>query len=90
MGVSVDKSDPRRGVDRALAVRGRDTTGEASGMPMRVLALDPAGSTRARCAGIDGIAVTVETALISPIEPGAIVLVQAGIALARLDAEWVL
>ncbi len=57
---------------------------------MRVLALDPAGSTRARCAGTDGIPVTVETALIVPlVEPGAIVLVQAGMALARLDAEWV-
>ncbi|HKG02911.1 MAG TPA: HypC/HybG/HupF family hydrogenase formation chaperone [Conexibacter sp.] len=58
-------------------------------MPMRVLALDPAGGTLACCAGTDGIPMTVETALIRPLEPGAIVLVQAGMALARLDAEWV-
>ena len=57
---------------------------------MRVLAFDPAGGTLARCAGTDGILSTVETALLRPLEPGAIVLVQAGIALARLDAEWVL
>ncbi len=55
---------------------------------MRVLALDPAGGTRARCAGADGIPATVETALVGPLEPGAIVLVHAGVALSRLDAEW--
>ena len=55
---------------------------------MRVLALDPAGGTRARCAGIDGIARTVETALVGPLERGAVVLVQAGVALARLDTDW--
>jgi hypothetical protein len=55
---------------------------------MRVLVL-PAGGTLARCAGTDGIPITVETALISPLEPGASVLVQAGIALTRLDTEWV-
>jgi len=57
-------------------------------MPMRVLALDPAGSTLARCAGTDGTAATVETALVGVLEPGAILLVHRGIALARLDAEW--
>ncbi len=56
---------------------------------MRVLLLDPAGGTLARCAGIDGVARTIETALVAPLEPGAIVLVQRGIALARLDSEWV-
>lgn len=55
---------------------------------MRVLALDPRGSTRARCAGMDGIPTTIETALLYPLEPGAIVLVHRGIALLRLDAEW--
>jgi hypothetical protein len=55
---------------------------------MRVLALDPAGGTLARCAGTDGIPCTIETALVTPLEAGAIVLAQAGIALARLDAEW--
>jgi len=71
-----------------VAARSGDTS-EPSGTPMRVLALDPAGSTRARCAGTDGIPVTVETALIRPVEPGAIVLVHAGIAFTRLDTEWV-
>jgi len=56
---------------------------------MRVLLLDPAGGTRARCAGIDGIPQTIETALIAPLEPGAIVLVKGGIAFVQLDAEWV-
>lgn len=56
--------------------------------PMRVLVLDPAGGTRVRCAGIDGVARTVEAALLGPLEPGAIVLVRAGVALARLDTEW--
>ena len=59
------------------------------GRPMRVLALDPAGGSLARCAGPDGIPATVETALIAPLEPGAVVLVRAGVALLRLDAEWV-
>jgi hydrogenase maturation factor len=55
---------------------------------MRVLALDPAGGTRARCAGADGIPETVEAALLGRLEPGAIVLVHAGVALSQLDAEW--
>jgi len=55
---------------------------------MRVLALDPAGGSLARCAAADGLLATVETALVGPLETGAIVLVHAGIALARLDLEW--
>jgi hydrogenase maturation factor len=55
---------------------------------MRVLAFHPAGGTLARCAGTDGIPTTVETALLDPLEPGAIVLVHRGIALLRLDEEW--
>jgi hypothetical protein len=56
---------------------------------MRVLVLDPAGGTLARCAGVDGQVKTIETALIRPLEPGAIVLVHGHVALARLDDEWV-
>jgi hypothetical protein len=55
---------------------------------MRVLALERGGARRARCAGIDGVPVTVVTALAGPLEPGAVVLVRGGVALARLDAEW--
>jgi len=55
---------------------------------MRVLALDPAGGTHACCAGIDGMRATVETVLVGPLEPGAVLLVAGGMALARLDAEW--
>jgi hydrogenase maturation factor len=61
----------------------------AACMPMRVLALKrAAGGALARCAGIDGIPATVETALVGPLEPGAVVLVQRGVALLRLDEEW--
>jgi hydrogenase maturation factor len=56
---------------------------------MRVLALDPRGGSLARCAGTDGVPATVETALVGPLETGAILLVHAGVALVRLDAEWV-
>jgi hydrogenase maturation factor len=56
---------------------------------MRVLAVDPAGGTLARCVSTDGVLETVETTLLGPLETGAIVLVQAGLALARLDSEWV-
>ena len=63
-------------------------TAEREAMPMRVLALDPRGGTLARCAGADGIPETIETALVGPLDAGAIVLVRAGIALARLDTEW--
>jgi len=55
---------------------------------MRVLALDPAGGSLARCAGVDGVPLTVELALLGRLPAGAIVLVRAGIALAQLDAEW--
>lgn len=55
---------------------------------MRVLALDPAGGTLARCSAADGTLQTVECALVGPLEPRAILLVHAGVALARLDAEW--
>jgi hydrogenase maturation factor len=58
------------------------------GVPMRVLARDPRGGSRARCAAVDGIPATVETALVGSVEPGEIVLVHAGVALLRLDAEW--
>jgi hydrogenase maturation factor len=57
---------------------------------MRVLALDPTGGSLARCAGDDGIPRTIELALLGRLPMGAIVLVRAGIALARLDAEWAL
>lgn len=57
------------------------------GTAMRVLAVEPA-SGLARCAGTDAVAETVETALVAPVEPGDIVLVHAGVALLRLDAEW--
>ncbi|HEX5147191.1 MAG TPA: hypothetical protein VFV85_09215 [Conexibacter sp.] len=55
---------------------------------MRVLAIDARGGTLARCAGIDGIPCNVETALVGGLETGAVVLVQGGVALVRLDAEW--
>lgn len=58
------------------------------GVAMRVLALERFGGTLARCAGTDGIAATVETTLVGPVEPGAVLLVHAGLALARLDTEW--
>jgi HupF/HypC family len=86
--VSVSKPDPPGGTAGGFAVS-RGGAPEQSGTPMRVLALHPSGSTLARCAGPDGIPLTVETALVQPIEPGAILLVQAGLALVRLDAEWV-
>ena len=89
MGVSAREPHRPAGAARGLGIRTRGVR-EAGGMPMRVLALDPAGGTLARCAGTDCVPVTVETALVaSPLDPGAIVLVKAGIALARLDAEWV-
>ncbi|MFL5817449.1 MAG: HypC/HybG/HupF family hydrogenase formation chaperone [Conexibacter sp.] len=85
--MSVSKPDPSGGSAGRIAAR--NDAPDQGGTPMRVLALDPSGSTRARCAGSDGIPVTVEAALIRPIEPGAIVLVHAGLALVRLDEEWV-
>jgi len=84
--VSVDGTHPpgAGGPD----VRQPRERGPGSGVPMRVLALDPAGGTRALCACVAGIPTTVETALLGRLEPGAIVLVHAGVALARLDTEW--
>jgi hypothetical protein len=84
-GVSIYEPDPSGA--GGVAARSGDAP-ECEGTPMRVLALAPGGSTLARCAGIDGIPVTIETALLGALEPGAIVLVQGGIALARLDTEW--
>jgi len=55
---------------------------------MRVLVLHPACGTLARCVSTDGILETVQTALMGPLEPGAVVLVHGGVALARLDDEW--
>jgi hydrogenase maturation factor len=53
---------------------------------MRVLVC--AGDRVACCAGTDGIAARVQTALVAPVEPGDVLFVHAGIALARLDHEW--
>lgn len=68
--------------------RGADTRAARASMAMRVLAVERGGGTLARCAGADGVPATIETVLIGPLEPGAIVLVHAGLALTRLDAEW--
>jgi len=86
--VSANGTDPPPGAAGGLDARGRGTSDNGA-TPMRVLVLDPAGGTLARCAGIDGVAKTVDTALLGRLETGAIVLVKAGIALARLDTEWV-
>jgi len=88
MGVSAREPDRPAGTAHGLGIRTR-VVREEGGSLMRVLALDPAGGTLARCAGTDCLPVTVETALVCPLEPGAIVLVKAGIALVRLDTEWV-
>lgn len=78
-------STPDRG-PRAVSERAAaGGPGARACMPMRVLAL---ADGVARCAGIDGVPATVETLLVGPLEPGAVVLVQAGVALLRLDAEW--
>jgi hydrogenase maturation factor len=60
---------------------------QRTGTAMRVLAVQRV-SGLARCAGTDAIAKTVETALVAPVEPGDVLLVHAGVALLRLDAEW--
>lgn len=86
--MSAKETDPPPGAAGGLGVRGHATSNDGA-MPMRVLVLDRGGGTRARCAGIDGVPQTIETALIAPLEPGAIVLVKGGVALARLDTEWV-
>jgi HupF/HypC family len=57
------------------------------GVAMRVLAVERV-SGRARCAGADAVATTVETALVAPVQPGDVLLVNAGVALLRLDDEW--
>jgi hydrogenase maturation factor len=41
----------------------------------------------ALCSGHDGLRETVETALVSPVRAGDVVLVHAGTAIARLDRE---
>lgn len=87
--MSAKGTDPSPGAAGGLRVRGRATHAPQP-TPMRVLALAPAGGTLARCAGVDGIPHTVETVLLGPLDAGAIVLVQAGLALVRLDAEWAL
>lgn len=78
-------------------VRAREPSGATSdrqracrrgGVEMRVLLVEPCGSL-ARCAGTDAIPRTVETALVAPVEPGDVVLVHEGVALARLDLEWI-
>lgn len=83
--------EPPAGADPAACHdlgSGRCVTCADEGTAMRVLALHPRGGSLARCAAADGIPTTVETALVGPLEPGAVVLVHAGVALARLDAEW--
>lgn len=84
----MNERDPAPGAAGGLGLRGR-AKAEERAKAMRVLALDPSGGTLARCAGTDGVATTVETTLVETVEPDAILLVQAGLALARLDAEWV-
>jgi hydrogenase maturation factor len=87
VAVSANGTNPPPGAAGGLGVRGRSANNNEAA-PMRVLALHPAGGTFARCVSIDGVLETVETALIGPLEAGAVVLVRAGIALARLDTEW--
>jgi hydrogenase maturation factor len=53
---------------------------------MRVLAVDEARGL-ALCAARDGSHQSVETALVEPVEAGDALLVHAGTALTRLDAE---
>ncbi len=55
---------------------------------MRVLELD-AESGLALCAGPNGVAGEVDTALVEPVTPGTEVLVHAGVALVRLDPSAV-
>jgi len=52
------------------------------GDPMTVLALDAVRGL-ALCAGADGRRMSVETALLDPVEVGDVVLVHAGTAIAR-------
>lgn len=60
------------------------------GVPMRVLAREPDGGSLARCSTAAGDVCTVETALVGEVDHGDVVLVHAGVALVRLDAEWAL
>jgi hydrogenase maturation factor len=53
---------------------------------MRVLALDR-GRGLALCANGEGARETVQTDLVGPIDVGTTLLVHAGVALQRLDAE---
>lgn len=65
-----------------------DAAHAQGGVAMRVLVREPTGGSRARCACAQGIVRTVETALVAPVQRGDVLLVHAGIALARLDVEW--
>jgi hydrogenase maturation factor len=56
------------------------------GVPMRVLGVEGAAGL-ARCEGEDGVAATVETTLVEPVVAGELLLVHAGVALVRLDAD---
>jgi len=58
------------------------------GVPMRVLAVD-AGRSLALCARADDDRArdTIEIALVEPVAPGDRLLVHAGVALVRLEAE---
>ena len=55
---------------------------------MRVLALDPPAARSRAAPAPTAFRGRSRRRCVGPLEPGAIVLVQAGIALARLDAEW--
>lgn len=80
----------RKSRQRPLTDGERNACDHDASVPMRVLVLDHRGGTLARCAGADGIPATIETALVRPVEPGAILLVQSGVALLRLDEELAL
>jgi hydrogenase assembly chaperone HypC/HupF len=56
------------------------------GIPMRVLAID-AKRGLALCTDADGAHSPVEIALVEPVAPGDRLLVHAGVALVRLEAE---
>ncbi len=56
------------------------------GLPMTVIALDESREL-ALCTDASGARSSVETALVDPVGPGDQLLVHAGTAIARLDAE---
>jgi hydrogenase maturation factor len=56
------------------------------GDPMTVVSVDSQRGL-ALCASEDGARVTVETALVEPVEPGQRLLVHAGTAIARLEPD---